>query len=93
MTFRTIGGALDFFIFLGPQPEDVVKQYTQLIGRPMIPPYYGLGFQLCKYGYQSVDEIKEVVNRTKQAKIPQVSYISSVRYTERSIIYPITLQF
>lgn len=93
MTFRTIGGALDFFIFLGPQPEDVVKQYTQLIGRPMIPPYYGLGFQLCKYGYQSVDEIKEVVNRTKQAKIPQVSYISSVRCTERSIIYPITLQF
>lgn len=82
LTFRTIGGALDFFIFLGPQPEDVVKQYTQLIGRPMIPPYYGLGFQLCKYGYQSVDEIKEVVNRTKQAKIPQDIQYADIDYMD-----------
>lgn len=33
LTFRTIGGLLDFYIFLGPTPEDVVKQYLEVIAK------------------------------------------------------------
>ncbi|KAK8784613.1 hypothetical protein V5799_009024, partial [Amblyomma americanum] len=29
VTFRTTGGVLDFYFFLGPTPEDVVMQYTE----------------------------------------------------------------
>ena len=72
LTYRTIGGGLDFFVFLGPEPETVIDQYTQLIGRPMIPPYWALGFQIARYGYQSTEDIQEVVDRTKNAGIPQV---------------------
>ena len=28
LTYRTIGGKLDFYMFLGPEPENVVQQYT-----------------------------------------------------------------
>ena len=44
VTIRTIGGILDFFVFLGPKPEQVVQQYTWLIGRPIMPPYWSLVF-------------------------------------------------
>uniref|UniRef100_T1IW06 P-type domain-containing protein n=1 Tax=Strigamia maritima TaxID=126957 RepID=T1IW06_STRMM len=54
VTFRTIGGILDFYVFLGPTPEDVVKQYTRIVGRPTLPPYWALGLH---YG-------KEIVNET-----------------------------
>jgi len=43
VTFRTIGGILDIRIFIGPTPSDVINQYTNVIGRPMLPPYWGLG--------------------------------------------------
>ncbi len=30
LAFRTIGGILDIYVFLGPKPEDVVSQYTKV---------------------------------------------------------------
>lgn len=70
LTYRTIGGVLDFYMFLGPEPEAVVQQYTGVIGRPYLPPYWSLGFQLCRYGYNSLTELKAAVDRTREANIP-----------------------
>ncbi|OQS00229.1 lysosomal alpha-glucosidase, partial [Thraustotheca clavata] len=49
LTFRTVGGVLDFFVFLGPQPKQVVEQYTALVGRPALPPYWTMGYHLCRW--------------------------------------------
>ncbi|XP_025078671.1 sucrase-isomaltase, intestinal-like [Pomacea canaliculata] len=37
ITFRTIGGVLDFYIFLGSSPGDALSHYTEAIGRPCYP--------------------------------------------------------
>ena len=39
VTFRTIGGIIDYFVFVGPRPEDVVRQYQALIGFPGLVAY------------------------------------------------------
>ncbi|CAH1773121.1 unnamed protein product [Owenia fusiformis] len=84
LTYRTIGGVLDFYMFLGPTPENVVQQYTQLIGRPYMPPYWSLGFQLCKYGYNNIETVKEVVDRTRRYNIPHdVQYVDIDHMDER----------
>jgi alpha-glucosidase (family GH31 glycosyl hydrolase) len=49
ITWRTIGGILDFFINLGPTIDEAVQQHVSLVGRPQMPPYWSLGFQLCRY--------------------------------------------
>jgi alpha-glucosidase (family GH31 glycosyl hydrolase) len=40
LTYKTIGGVLDFYIFVGPTPADVIHQYYQVIGNPHMIPYW-----------------------------------------------------
>ena len=39
-----------------------------------MPPYWALGFQLCRYGYNSLAKLKETVDRNRAYDIPLVSY-------------------
>lgn len=32
LTWVTIGGILDIYVFLGPDPQSVVRQYHEVIG-------------------------------------------------------------
>ena len=61
---------MDFYIFMGPTPEQVVQQYSSAIGLPMMPPYWSLGFQLCKYDYEGIDNVKTVVEEMRSYEIP-----------------------
>ncbi|CAG4950910.1 unnamed protein product [Colias eurytheme] len=70
ITYRTIGGILNFYIFLGPSPSDVVSQYTEIIGKPFMPPYWALGFHLCKYNYGSLNVTRDVWKKNRDAGIP-----------------------
>jgi alpha-glucosidase (family GH31 glycosyl hydrolase) len=54
ITYRAIGGVLQLFVVLGPGPRDVYRQYTALVGRPFLPPYWALGFHLCKYAIHNL---------------------------------------
>jgi len=82
ITYKTIGGILDFYFFMGPDPESVVQQYTELIGKPTMPPYWALGFQLCRYGYNSLDNMKMVRKRMQENQIPQDVQWNDIDYMQ-----------
>uniref|UniRef100_A0A8C6ZE20 Lysosomal alpha-glucosidase n=1 Tax=Nothoprocta perdicaria TaxID=30464 RepID=A0A8C6ZE20_NOTPE len=70
LTWRTTGGILDFYVFLGPDPKSVVRQYLDVVGYPFMPPYWGLGFHLCRWGYSSTAVTREVVLNMTAARFP-----------------------
>lgn len=85
LTYRTTGGILDFYMVLGPTPEEVVQQYTELIGRPVLPAYWSLGFQLCRYGYANDSEIADLYRDMRAAEIPYDVQYADIDYMERQM--------
>ncbi|RWS01075.1 lysosomal alpha-glucosidase-like protein, partial [Dinothrombium tinctorium] len=82
LTYRTVGGDLDFFFFLGPKPDDVTSQYTSIVGRPLMLPYWTLGFHLCRYDYGSTNATRIAWKRTIDAGIPLDGQWNDIDYME-----------
>ncbi|XP_070408245.1 sucrase-isomaltase, intestinal isoform X2 [Nothobranchius furzeri] len=93
LTFRTVGGILDFYMVLGPTPEMVVQEYTALIGRPVLPAYWSLGFQLCRYGYANDSEIKSLYKDMRAAGIPYDVQYADIDYMERQLDFVLDSEF
>ncbi|XP_030237067.1 maltase-glucoamylase, intestinal isoform X1 [Gadus morhua] len=93
ITYRTIGGILDFYMVLGPTPEMVVQQYTELIGRPVLPAYWSLGFQLCRYGYANDKEIEDLYRDMVAAGIPYDVQYADIDYMDRQLNFVLDPEF
>ncbi len=47
IAIKTLGGIIDLFVFVGDNPEQVTQLYTSVIGKPVMPPFWGLGWLIC----------------------------------------------
>uniref|UniRef100_A0A3B3V9A7 alpha-glucosidase n=1 Tax=Poecilia latipinna TaxID=48699 RepID=A0A3B3V9A7_9TELE len=65
----------------------------QLIGRPVLPAYWSLGFQLCRYGYADDSEIEELYRGMKAARIPYDVQYADIDYMERQLDFVLDSQF
>ncbi|CAF2591307.1 unnamed protein product [Rotaria sp. Silwood2] len=70
LTYTTIGGIIDLYIFTGPTVQNVIEQYWDIIGKPMMPPYWSLGFHLGRYGYNNINNLLGTIQRMHDADFP-----------------------
>uniref|UniRef100_A0A8C5HSV2 Lysosomal alpha-glucosidase-like n=1 Tax=Gouania willdenowi TaxID=441366 RepID=A0A8C5HSV2_GOUWI len=82
LTWRTIGGILDFYFFLGPDPGSVIEQYLDVIGHPAMPIYWALGYHLCRWGYKSSNSTWEIVKSLRNSGIPQDAQWNDIDYMD-----------
>ncbi|WIA40775.1 hypothetical protein OEZ86_004455 [Tetradesmus obliquus] len=80
LTFKVIGGLVDLYFFTGPTPEEVVRQYHAVIGRPALPPYWSLGLHQSKWGYSNLEYMQEVVANYSAAGLPLETIWSDIDY-------------
>ncbi|XP_061829447.1 lysosomal alpha-glucosidase isoform X2 [Nerophis lumbriciformis] len=87
LTWVSTGGILDLYIFMGPDPQTVLRQYLQVIGYPMMPPYWSLGFHLCRWGYTSTNMTRRVVQRMRDANLPMDVQWNDLDYASKSRVF------
>ena len=83
LEYNTLGGVLDFYFFTGPSPIEASKQYAEVVGLPAMMPYWGLGYQNCRYGYQDAFAVAEVVLNYSRAGIPLEVMWTDIDYMDR----------
>jgi len=66
----THGGEVDYYLFTGPTPTDVVEQLTRLTGRPFMPPLWALGYHQSRWGYKEDAEMRALVREFRARDIP-----------------------
>ncbi|KAM9843546.1 lysosomal alpha-glucosidase [Aulostomus maculatus] len=87
LTWVSTGGVLDLYVFLGPDPQSVIRQYLQVIGYPMMPPYWSLGFHLCRWGYTTTNTTQQVAHRMHNAKFPMDVQWNDLDYADKRRVF------
>jgi alpha-glucosidase len=69
-SFWAEGGEMNYYFIYGPQMQDVVTTYTDLTGKPELPPLWALGYHQCKWSYFPESNVKEITAKFRALQIP-----------------------
>jgi alpha-glucosidase len=63
------GGALRYYFITGELPE-IFKMYTELTGRPPLPPQWALGYHQSRWGYKDQAQVNELLDNFIENDLP-----------------------
>ncbi|MFD0861643.1 glycoside hydrolase family 31 protein [Sungkyunkwania multivorans] len=81
-SFWAEGGEMNYYFIYGPNMEQVVTSYTDLTGKPELPPLWTLGYHQCKWSYYPESKVKEVTDKFRELKIPCDAIYLDIDYME-----------
>jgi alpha-glucosidase len=70
MSFRNLGGNLDYYYFAGPTIPGILDRFTELTGRPFMPPRWAIGYQQCRWSYTPQSQLLEIADELRRRRIP-----------------------
>ena len=68
--FGTRFGDMDYHLFIGEDPKDILYSYTAVVGSASLKPRYVLGYHQGCYGYENRSDLEWVVDKYRDYKIP-----------------------
>ena len=95
MSFWADGGEMNYYFIYGPELLKVAEKYTNLTGRPELPPIWSLGFHQCRWSYYPDTRVEEVAAEFRSRSIPcdaiylDIDYMDGYRcFTWNKALFP-----
>ncbi|KAE9553720.1 hypothetical protein FO519_003075 [Halicephalobus sp. NKZ332] len=80
--FISESGLIDLFIFLGPKPQDVFRQYSGITGRYPLPPQFSIAYHQCRWNYNDEDDVAQVNAGFDEHDIPMDALWLDIEHTD-----------
>lgn len=83
LTYKVIGGIIDFRFFLGDSPklvQGLVERFQAYMGKSAVPPFWSLGFHQCRWGYKDIEALEKVLSSYEENGIPLDTIWSDIDY-------------
>lgn len=75
-------GILDAFVFLGPGPKDVIRQYTSLTGKSAMPQFFSTAYHQCRWNYRDEADVAAVDAGFDEHDIPYDTIWLDIEHTD-----------
>ncbi len=82
LRFRTEEPDYDLYILTGENPNDICRQFRQLIGRSYIPPKWAFGLAQSRWGYKTADDVQEVARQYRENDMPLDMVVLDIDYMQ-----------
>jgi alpha-glucosidase len=91
--FSADDGPLDYYFFGAQTIPGILDAYTQLTGRPYMPPLWSLGFQQCRWSYYPDTEVLHLARTFREKQIPADVIYLDIHYMDAYKIFTWHPQF
>ncbi|SFU55608.1 alpha-glucosidase [Pustulibacterium marinum] len=81
-SFWADGGEMNYYFFYGPEMQQVVSVYTDLTGKPELPPLWALGYHQCKWSYYPEAKVRDTAAKFRELQIPCDAIYLDIDYME-----------
>ena len=68
--FAVEGDLLDYFFLYGPFFKSILNSYTELTGKPHVPPKWSFGTWMSRISYFSQEQVMAVARKLREMKFP-----------------------
>jgi alpha-glucosidase len=82
LEYNTLGGVVDLYFVAGAGPIEASQQISDILGKPAMQSYWTFGFHQCRYGYEDVYQVAEVVYNYSVAGVPLETMWTDIDYME-----------
>ena len=69
-SFWADGGEMNYYFIYGPGIDQVVQKYTDLTGKPEMPPMWAMGYHQCKWSYYPESKVREIADQFRKHEFP-----------------------
>jgi alpha-D-xyloside xylohydrolase len=63
-------GLMDFFFIYGPTMKEILPRYTDITGKPALPPLWSFGLWMSRMSYREQTEVETVAAQLREKDVP-----------------------